>query len=99
MRPLDMSEARKMLGSLEETEKTKQLDSFIKKFSKVKIEKAKKIREELDKLELLKLKEEHIAKIIDLMPEDSLDLNKIFVDITLNEDETSKIFEVIKKNK
>ena len=56
------------------------------------------VKEFLDE-EILKLKEEHIVKIIELMPEDILDLNKIFVDIALNEDETSKILEVVKKYK
>lgn len=96
-RPLDMQETLKIVGGLEETEKTKQLKSFIKKFSKVKFEKANKLKEELQNLELLKLKEEHIIKIIDMMPEDAADLNKIFVDIALNEDETNKILEIIKK--
>jgi|SRR3989344_5890535 len=97
MQPLDMSEAKKILGSLEETEKIKQVDVFIKKFLKIKIEKANKLKEELKNLELLKLKEEDIVKIIDLMPEDVLDLNKIFVDVALNEDETNKILETVKK--
>src|SRR3989338_6116630 len=61
------------------------------KILKIKIEKANKLKEELKNLELLKLKEEDIVKIIDLMPEDVLDLNKIFVDVALNEDETNKI--------
>ena len=92
-----MSEAKKILGSLEETEKIKQVDVFIKKFLKIKTEKANKLKEELKNLELLKLKEEDIVKIIDLMPEDVLDLNKIFVDVALNEDETNKILETVKK--
>ena len=99
MRPLDMFEAKKILGSLEETEKIKQVDVFIKKFLKIKTEKANKLKEELKNLELLKLKEEDIVKIIDLMPEDVLDLNKIFVDVALNEDETNKILETVKKYK
>ena len=97
MQPLDMFEAKKILGSLEETEKIKQVDVFIKKFLKIKTEKANKLKEELKNLELLKLKEEDIVKIIDLMPEDVLDLNKIFVDVALNEDETNKILETVKK--
>ena len=99
MQPLDMSESKKILESLEETDKIKQVDAFIKKFSKIKSDKSKKLKEELKNLELLKLKEEDIVKIIDLMPEDVLDLNKIFVDVALNEDETNKILEAIKKYK
>tara|TARA_Y100000310_G_scaffold242003_1_gene246160 strand:+ start:44 stop:355 length:312 start_codon:yes stop_codon:yes gene_type:complete len=99
MKPLDLSEVKKIIVNLEETEKTKQVEVFIKKFLKVKGDKSQKLKEGLNKLELLKLKEEHIVKIIDVMPEDASDLNKIFVDVALNEDETNKILEVIKKNK
>ena len=46
---------------------------------------------------LLKIKNEHIVKIVDLMPEDASDLNKIFTDVSLTEDETNKILDIIKK--
>ena len=48
---------------------------------------------------MLKLKQEHIVKIVDLLPEDALDLNKIFTDVSLDEDETTKILEIVKKYK
>ena len=48
---------------------------------------------------LLKIKNEHIVKIIDLMPEDASDLNKIFTDVSLTEDETKKILEAVKQFK
>ena len=93
---LDMNEVKKVLGSIEDSDKKKQVESFIKKFSKISDDKAKKLREEIKNLGLLKVKEEHIVKIIDTLPEDASDLNKIFVDITLDEDETNKILEVVK---
>lgn len=99
MRALNTAEVKKILGGLEDSEKKTQLESFIKKFSKMTLEKAKKIKQELDDLELLKIKPEYIVKIIDILPEDASDLNKIFTDTDLNEDETNKILEVIKKNK
>ena len=98
MRALDLGEVKKIIGSLD-SEKKKQLEGFIKKFSKIKQEKAEQLRKGLSELGLLKLKEEHIVKIIDILPEDAPDLNKIFIDISLNEDETNKILEVIKKHK
>ena len=70
---------------------------LLKKFLKIKPEKAKKIKEELEALDLLKMKNEHIVKIIDLLPEDASDLNKIFTDVSLTEDETNKILDVIHK--
>jgi len=45
---------------------------------------------------MLKLKREHVVKIVDLLPEDASDLNKIFTDVSLNEDETNNILKIIK---
>ncbi|MGC9309502.1 MAG: RNA polymerase Rpb4 family protein, partial [Candidatus Nanoarchaeia archaeon] len=69
---------------------------FIKEFVKTKPEKAKEIREKLEKLDMLKLKPRHITKIIDFMPEDAEDLNKIISDASLNQEETNKILQAIK---
>ena len=99
MQALDMTEVKKILGSLEDTEKKKQLEAFIKKFSKIKQEKAEQLKKELQGLGLVKMKEDCGVKLIDLMPEDAADLNKIFIDVSLDEDETNKILEVVKKYK
>ena len=47
----------------------------------------------------MRVKQEHIVKIIDLMPENAEELNKIFVDSSLDEDETKKILETVKEFK
>ena len=101
MAALNMQETKKILGSSkqEDEEKKKAMETFIKKFSKISNEKAEKIKKGLEGLGLLKLKKSHIAKIVDILPEDGSDLNKIFLDITLNEDETNKILEVVKNNR
>jgi len=75
------------------------IKNFIKKFVKLSQKEAKELRKELESLELMKLRKEHIVKIIDLMPENAEDLNKIFIDISLNEDETKKVLETVKKFK
>jgi DNA-directed RNA polymerase subunit F len=72
---------------------------FIKKFTKTKVDEAKKIREDIEKLENIKIKQEHIVKIIDLLPEDEQDLAKIFNEVSLDENEISKILEIVKKYK
>ena len=96
--PLNMNEVEDILESLPDNPKKEEMNVFLKKFLKTKTEHAKKIKAELEKLDLLKIKQEHIVKIIDLLPSDASDLNKIFIDISLNEDETNKILEIIKKN-
>jgi DNA-directed RNA polymerase subunit F len=95
--PLSMAEAIEHIKKTKDNEKD--IIGFIKKFVKLKPKEAKELKKEIEKLDLMKIKEEHIVKIIDLMPANQEDLNKIFVDINLNEDETKKILETIKKFK
>ena len=56
-------------------------------------------KEGLEKADLLKVKREHLVKIADLLPQDASDVNKIFVDVSLNEEETNKILELVKSAK
>ena len=72
---------------------------FIRKFTKLKPADAKELRKKLTELDLLKIKQEHISKIIDLMPENPEELNKIFTDVGLDEDEIQKILDTIKQFK
>lgn len=97
--PLNLSEVEEIVETLPENPRKEEIQAFLKKFSNTKKNQAKKIKEELEKIDLIKLKREHIVKIIDLLPEDASDLNKIFVDVSLNEDETNKILEIVKNSK
>jgi len=96
---LSMKEADDLLGSLRETDKIKDTRIFIKKFCKTDAGRCKKLKEALVKLELLKLKQTDIAKIIDILPEDAAELNKITTEVSLDADETNKILETIKNTK
>ncbi len=93
--PLSMAEATDHLkGSRDEG---KEMLSFIKKFSKLKAKEAKELRIKIRSLDLIKLDDKHISKIIDVLPENSEELNKIFVGIGLDEDETKKILDTVKE--
>ena len=70
---------------------------FIKKFSKIDKKDAVEMRKKLDALEMIKMKPESVVKIIDLMPEDVDDLNKIFSGISLDEEEIKNILEIVKE--
>lgn len=94
--PLTLNETQKILESISDSDKKEETEIYLKKFLKTKPERAKKIQEELEKADLLKLKGEHIVKIIDLLPESASDLNKIFTDLSLNEKEINKILEIVK---
>jgi|TARA_Y100000310_G_scaffold167546_2_gene167432 DNA-directed RNA polymerase subunit F len=91
--PLSMAEA------LEYIEKDSETSKFVKDFTKLNPKEAKKFREKLENLDLMKLKPEHMVKIVDIMPEDKEDLNKIFIGISLNEDEEKKILDTIEEFK
>ena len=95
--PLSMAESLDFIKSTE-AENT-EIIGFIKKFNTLKSGQAKEMRKKIDELNLLKVKQEHISKIIDLLPDNSADLNKIFIDTGLDEDETKKILEIIKEYK
>ncbi len=97
--PLNLNEVKEIFEDISDNEKKEQMRPYLKKFLKTKSAQAKKIKQDLKDLDLLKIKNEHITKVIDLLPEDASDLNKIFIDVSLNEDETNKILEVVKNSK
>lgn len=97
--PLNLFEVKEILENMSDNEKKTQMELYLKKFSKIKLEQIKKIKQGLQALDLLKIKNQHIAKIIDFLPEDASDLNKIFIDVSLTEDETNKILGIIKDSK
>jgi len=93
--PLSMAE---VVNYLKESEESKsEIIGFIQKFSKLKVKEAKELKQELEGLNMIKIKSDYIIKMIDLLPETAEELNKIFVDVNLDEDEIKKILDTIKK--
>jgi len=95
--PLSMAE------SLEYIEKDKKSENpardFIKKFVKINAKDAKELRKKLTELKIVKLDDMSISKLIDILPEKTEEVNKIFADISLDENETKKILDTIKELK
>jgi len=94
--PITMSEVVALAGDSERGEAIKK---FIKDFNKMPVEKAKEMKEELKALDLIKLKDLHIVKIVDFIPTDASELNKVIIEVSLSQDEVNKILEVTKKYK
>lgn len=94
-RPVTMAEVSNLI---DKSDKGKEMKNFIKEFNKMNVDKAIEIKEELKKLDLIKLKESHIVKIVDFMPKDVSELNKVVVDISLDAEEVKKVLEVIGKH-
>ena len=92
-----------MAESLEYIEKDKRAEKpaadFIKKFVKITPKEAKELRKKLDDLKIVKMNDMTISKLIDIFPEKAEEVNKIFVDIGLDENETKKILDTIKEFK
>jgi DNA-directed RNA polymerase subunit F len=95
--PLSMAE------SLEYIEKDKKTENpardFIKKFVKISPKDAKELRKKLEGLNFDKMNDITISKVIDVLPEKAEEVNKIFIDIGLDENETKKILDTIKEFK
>lgn len=90
---LTLAEVKSYIKNLEEK---KTLDEYLKKFSEITKEKSLKLKEEIRALNNPKIKEEHIVKVVDLLPHDSEDVNKIFVDVSLTEEEINAILNITK---
>jgi DNA-directed RNA polymerase subunit F len=93
--PLSMPEVLEYLDKKEEKEA--ELIGFVKKFTKLNAKEAKEMKKKIEDLDLIQIKDEHLVKIIDVMPENLEDLNKILSGISLDEDETKKILEIVKE--
>ncbi len=94
--PLSMAE---VIGYTTKDENESEIIGFIKKFNKLKTKDAKELRQEIEGFGMMKIRPEFIVKIIDMLPETAEELNKIFIDVSLDEDETKKILDTIKKYK
>ena len=93
-KPLSLGEVKEYIKNDDEK---KALIEYLKNFTLVEKEKAVKLAAELSALKNHKIKEENIVKIIDLKPSDLDDVNKIFVDASLTEEEANVVLEIVKK--
>ena len=92
--PLTLAEVYDLAGKGEKAENIKE---FLKQFSETNLKKSIEMKEELSKLDLIKLKEDHIVKIVDFMPQDASDLAKVVAGVSFDQDEINKILEIVKK--
>jgi|SRR3989338_5659336 len=92
---LSMAEATDLIHK----EKGEEFLSFIRKFVKLKTKDAQEMRKSFEELKMMKLDERAISKLIDLLPETNEELNKIFIGVSLDEDENKNVLEIIKKFK
>jgi DNA-directed RNA polymerase subunit F len=93
-KPLSMAETSTQIKGLSEN---KALEEYFKKFTKLSRDKAKSLAEQIRSLNNPKIKEEHVVKVVDFVPKDAEEVNKLFTDVSMSEDETNKILSITKE--
>jgi len=96
MKPLTIVETKKFV---DENDGMEELAPYFKKYIKVKSKEVEEMRKELSDLDNHKIKEDHIVKIIDFLPEDASEINKIFTDVSLDENEIKQVTDIVAKHK
>lgn len=94
MKPLSLAEAKHLVDINKGRE---DIEPYFQKFTKLKLKDAEALRKELEALENHKIKNEHIVNIIDFLPEDASDINKIFSDVGIDDNEIKQITEIVAK--
>lgn len=100
LKPLTMAETKEIVSNIkseEETQRIKDVNSYLKKFLKLTPKKAFELKDELSKLEIMSLKEENIVKIVDFLPQDAEEIRKVCLGCSFSEEEINKILEIVKK--
>ncbi|MBI3334233.1 hypothetical protein HYZ97_01995 [Candidatus Pacearchaeota archaeon] len=92
--PLSLAEVKALV---KDTDESKPIHAYLKAFCKISVADAKKLAEEILALNNPKIRNHHIVKIIDLLPQDSEEVNKIITDVSMSEEESHTLTEVVKK--
>ena len=101
--PITMAELKEKLEDIKKRDKelntkAKKTHDYLTKFVDIKVNEANKLKESILKLNIPRLKDRHIVKIIDLMPKDLESLKLIFSteNITIKQEDIQKILNAIK---
>ena len=92
--PLTLAQVAEYVAKQENANAT---NDYLKEFNKRTKEESEKLAAEIRALNNIKIKEESIIKIVDLDPKDSEDINKIFTEVSLSEEEINAILAITKK--
>ena len=102
-KPLTMAELKEKLEEIKKRDKelsdrATKTHEYLNKFAHLKEKEALKLKEEILKLDIPRLKEKHIIKIIDIIPKDIESLKLIFAseNITIKQESLQKILDVMK---
>lgn len=93
-KPITLAEAQSLVTNLDEK---KELKAYFKEYTPLKKEKALELIKEITDLNNPKLRPSDITKIADFLPESSEELNKISTELSLTEEESNAILDIVKK--
>lgn len=102
--PINSLELKEKLNAIKKRDKeignraTKTME-YLNTFVSLKSKDAEEIKKKIINLNIPRLKDRHITKVLDIMPEDIESLKLLFTgeNITIKQEDLAKIFEVIKK--
>ena len=102
--PITMVEMKKELETTNKRNKELNIRAsktveYLNQFVKVKESEAKELYEKIDKLKIPRLKEQHIKKIVDIMPKTVDDIKVVLqgYTLTINNENMKKIVNVVNK--
>lgn len=101
--PLTMAETKELLEKMEKRDKelsarTQKTKEYLNKFAKISLKEVKELKEKISKLNIARLKDKTISKLIDIQPKDvdSLRLILSAENLTLKLEDIQKILECLK---
>ncbi len=99
-KPVTIVKARAILKEIKKKNYAQNMAfEYASKFSKLTEKKAEKLLEELSQAGIPRIKDRHLVKLVDIMPESPEEIRAVFLkeDITLNKEDIDKILEVLAK--
>lgn len=101
-KPISLSEINKVISSKDEEERTyreNKTNDYLKNFTKLDYDKFLEAKKELESLEMNKLEEEDIIKVLDLMPENGTELRAIVSNAgtIIVDDEAKQVLDILNK--
>jgi len=100
--PLTMAELKEKLQNIKKSQelsfRSNKTLEYLNNFTKISAKQSNEIKEKLKSLDIIRLKEKHIAKIIDIMPQDTESLKAILIqdNIIVKIEELEKVLECLK---
>ena len=100
--PLSLIQLKETLDTIKKRDKepnvrVQKTEDYINLFAKISLEQEKKLREKITTLNVPRLKEEHITKIIDILPREADHLKAVLqgYTITVSKENIQKIIDVL----